>query len=120
VDLSKGGFVQLVRTKEEVTTCYLLRQAFSRSCLYWGTLRRVKKAPDQYECEKCHKIFKLREVAVDHKIPVVDPEKGWEGMTVFAARLFCAMDNLWVLCRDVCHSTKTKKENKTRRESKHV
>lgn len=105
------------RTKEELTTCYLLRQAFSRSCLYWGTLRRVKKGPNQYECENCHKIFKLREVSVDHKIPVIDPEKGWEGITIFAARLFCALSNLWVICQDNCHQSKTNKENKIRRNS---
>lgn len=109
---------KLTRTKEETTTCYLLRQAFSRSCLYWGTLRRVKLAPDQYRCEKCQKVFKLREVAVDHKVPVVDPERGWEGVTVFATRLFCATENLWVLCRDVCHAVKTQTENKTRRKEK--
>lgn len=105
------------RTKEELTTCYLLRQAFSRSCLYWGTLRRVKQGPNQYQCEKCKKVFKLREVAVDHKVPVVDPEKGWEGITTFATRLFSPMENLWVLCADVCHASKTKKENKVRRQS---
>lgn len=106
------------RTKEEVTTCYLLRQAFSRSCLYWGTLKRVKRGPNQYECEKCRKIFKLREVSVDHKIPVVHPQEGWQGITVFAARLFCPMENLWVLCQDFCHSKKTKAENKVRRKAK--
>ena len=111
---------KLVRTKEEVTTCYLLRQAFSRSCLYWGTLRRVKIASDQYKCEKCGGVFRLREVAVDHKVPVVDTEKGWEGITVFAARLFCDMSNLWVLCRDNCHSRKTQKENKVRKAQKNL
>lgn len=108
----------MIRTKEETTTCYLLRQAFSRSCLYWGTLRRMKKGPNEYECESCHKVFKLREVAVDHVLPVVDPAKGWEGLTVFATRLFCPLENLRVLCQDTCHSKKTKKENKKRREVK--
>ena len=107
--------MSLVRSKGEVTTCYLLRQTFSRCCLYWDTLKRVKLAPDQYKCEKCSKVFKLREVAVDHKVPVIDPEKGWEGLTIFATRLFCPMDNLTVLCRDECHAAKTKKENKQRR-----
>lgn len=104
------------RTKEELTTCYLLRQAFSRSCLYWGTLRRVKKGPNQYECEGCHKVFKLREVAVDHKVPVIDPVKGWENITVFATRLFCDTSNLQVVCQDNCHQAKTNKENKVRRD----
>jgi len=106
---------QKKRSKEELTTCYLLRQAFSRSCLYWGTIRRVKKGSNQYECEKCHKVFKLREVSVDHKNPVIDPEKGWENMTIFASRLFCDTSNLWVLCQDNCHQTKSNKENKQRK-----
>lgn len=103
------------RTKAEQTTVFLLRQAFSRSMWYWETMRAAKLGPDQYKCAQCEKIFKLREVAVDHKVPVVDPEKGWEGIVVFAKRLFCDMSNLWILCRDTCHKLKTKKENKVRR-----
>lgn len=106
------------RTKSELTTCYLLRQAFSRSLWYWGTLREAKIGPDQYKCAKCERVFKLREVAVDHKVPVIDVEKGWEGIVVFARRLFCELSNLWVLCIDTCHSRKTKKENKKRRAAK--
>jgi 5-methylcytosine-specific restriction endonuclease McrA len=103
------------RTKEELTTCYLLRQAFSRSCLYWGTLKKAKKGQNQYECAKCHKIFKLREVKVDHILPVIEPERGWVNITTFACRLFCDPSNLWVLCEDTCHQKKTNKENKKRR-----
>lgn len=110
--------LQNKRSKAEVQACYLLRQAFSRSYLYWDTIRRAKRGTNQYECAQCHKIFKLREVAVDHKIPVVDLAKGWENICMFAARLFCHPDNLWVLCRDVCHQTKSNTENKLRRKTK--
>jgi len=106
---------EIKRTKSELSTCYLLRQAFSRSCLYWAAMHKVKKDANQYECEGCHKIFKLREVNVDHKVPVIDPEKGWENIQIFASRLFCAQDNLQVLCTDNCHHNKSVKENKTRR-----
>ena|SRR5271157_4537211 len=109
---------KIKRTKQELTTCYLLRQAFSRSMWYWETIRAAKTSPDQYKCGKCQKIFKLREIAVDHKIPVVDPILGWQGVVVFAHRLFCEFSNLWVLCIDECHSKKTKKENKIRKENK--
>lgn len=109
---------KIKRTRSELTACYLLRQAFSRSMWYWDTIRAAKKGPDQYECAKCRRVFKLREVAVDHKIPVIDPVEGWKGIVVFAHRLFCDLSNLWVLCIDVCHSRKTKKENKIRRSSK--
>lgn len=103
------------RTKEEQTASYLLRQAFSRSIWYWQTLRKAKQGPDQYKCESCQKIFKLREIAVDHVKPVVDPIEGWQGVVVFAHRLFCEFENLKALCIDNCHSRKTKKENKLRK-----
>jgi len=105
------------RTPDELKCCYMLRQCFSRSFLYWGAMRRVRIASNQYKCEKCSKVFKQREVAVDHTVPVVDPEKGWQGITVFASRLFCDPSNLKVLCKDVCHQTKSNKENKERRKS---
>jgi hypothetical protein len=60
----------------------------------------------------------LREIAVDHKEPVVDPVKGWEGIHVFATRLFSPYSNLKALCIDNCHSRKTRKENKLRRKAK--
>jgi len=103
------------RSKDELRLCYMLRQVFSRSFLYWGAMRRVKIASNQYTCEKCKNVFKLRDVAVDHTDPVVDPAVGWQGVTVFAARLFCYPENLKVLCKDVCHQNKSNKENVKRR-----
>ena len=109
---------KIKRTKPELTACYILRQAFSRSLWYWDTLRRVKQGPDCYKCDNCKNVFKLREIAVDHIVPVVDPETGWQGVVTFAHRLFCEFSNLQALCIDNCHSRKSKKENKVRREKK--
>lgn len=110
--------MQRKRTKEELKLCYMLRQVWDRSYLKWNALRRVKVAPNQYRCEKCHKVFKLREVQVDHMNPCVDPVIGWENMTQFVMKLFCPSEFLQVLCQDNCHPRKSKKENKTRREMK--
>jgi 5-methylcytosine-specific restriction endonuclease McrA len=95
----------------------MLRQVWDRSYLKWDALRRVKIASNQYRCENCNKIFKLREVQVDHINPCVDPEKGWEGMQVWVGKLLCPTIELKVLCQDNCHHKKTNKENKKRRES---
>lgn len=96
----------------------MLRQVWDRSYLKWDALRRVKVASNQYKCEKCQAVFKLREVQVDHKNPCVDPIKGWENTQVWVARLFCPSEDLQVLCQDNCHPKKSKKENKVRREKK--
>jgi len=103
------------RTKEELTLCRLLREAWNKSYLKWDALRRVKIDANQYRCEQCNKVFKLREVQVDHKLPVIDPEKGWQGIQIFAVRLFCPTKSLQVLCIDTCHQRKTNNENRTRR-----
>lgn len=95
--------------------CAALRLAWRRSPMYWEAMHRVKVESNQYRCEGCRKVFKLREMQVDHEEPVIDPEKGWEGMATFAARLNCDAKKLHPLCEDVCHRRKTNKENKVRR-----
>lgn len=102
-------------SKGENTLRFMLRNVWDRSCLKWDALRRIKKGPNQYECEECHKIFKLREVHVDHLHAVVNPDKGWEGIQTFAWRLLCPSNELQVLCIDNCHKNKTEAENARRK-----
>ena len=102
------------RSKQELGACRALRLAWHRSPLFWGAMQRVKIESNQYRCEGCKGIFKLREVQVDHIEPVVDPEKGWCGLQEFAYRLYCPSTGLQVLCQDKCHLEKSKKENKKR------
>lgn len=102
------------RTKEELTACRTLRMAWDRSCLKWQALRRVKVDVNQYRCEKCKKVFKLREVQVDHKTPCV-PVEGWDNLQNFAFRLYCPSEQLQVLCQDNCHQNKSNVENSKRR-----
>ena len=102
------------RTKEELTTCRGLRMAWDRSCLKWAAMRRVKVEANQYRCEGCKKVFKLREVQVDHKVPCV-PVTGWDSLSEFAARLYCPSDGLQVLCQDICHLKKSVGENAKRK-----
>lgn len=105
-------------SKPENTLRFMLRSVWDRSFLKWDALRRTKQGPNAYKCEGCGKVFKLRDVHVDHINPVVDPEKGWEGVQKFVQRLFCPSSELQILCIDGCHAEKTKKENVERREAK--
>jgi 5-methylcytosine-specific restriction endonuclease McrA len=82
---------------------------------YWEAMHRQKIAPDQYKCQGCSKVFRLREVQCDHIVPCVDPVVGWQGLAVFAFRLFVGSEGLQVLCKDVCHHDKTLAENKVRK-----
>ncbi len=73
--------------------------------------KKTGRVASHYKCAKCKKQFVATGVQVDHKDPVVCPEKGFESWDVFIERLFCEVDNLQVLCK-TCHSIKTKEERK--------
>lgn len=75
-------------------------------------LRRV-----QFECASCHGKFPQKQIAVDHRIPIVDPLVGFVNYDTYAKGLFCASDNLQVLCNHTktsCHKIKTKFESALR------
>lgn len=102
------------RTQDEVYYTNKLTKLWHESPMYHEALRNAKVGVNQYRCAVCQKIFKLREVQVDHIIPKVDPITGWERTDVFAARLNCPASGLQVLCEDFCHMAKTRDENKLR------
>jgi hypothetical protein len=108
------------RSKAELGCCHNLRLLWHRSPPFWDAMRKVKLGPNQYKCQGCQGIFKLREVQVDHIEPVVEPEKGWCGLSEFARRLFVESSKLQVLCQDKCHLEKIEKgEQKTMSASIH-
>ncbi len=80
-------------------------------------LNEAKTGLNKYACHECNKISQRKFVHVDHVFPVVDPQKGFEGFDVYISRLYCDKTGLQILCAS-CHSTKTKAENKIRRETK--
>ncbi len=53
---------------------------------------------------------------MDHISPVIPVDKLIEQMTrvELVERMFCSIDNLQVLCEDICHRAKTAAENKVR------
>jgi len=70
-----------------------------------------------YECAGCEETYPRQQVSIDHIKPVVDPKKGWQGFDEYISRMFCGPDGFQILCKD-CHDTKTKRENKVRKENK--
>jgi len=71
---------------------------------------RAKKDAVQYLCNVCKAWTKSTGVAVDHIIPVIDIEVGFQGWDTFVKRLgFNQASNLQVIC-DPCHQIKTNGE----------
>jgi 5-methylcytosine-specific restriction endonuclease McrA len=84
-----------------------------------ATERRINpksgKLAMHYRCAGCGKEFPLKDIQVDHVKPIVDPKVGFVDWNTFIDRLYCEAKNLQVLCRDVCHALKSKKERATRK-----
>lgn len=117
VDLAlkdKPTLVPRKRTPDEVKECFQLRLAWSRSKRRFAVLKRAKRGTNRYQCERCGKIFKYRDMTVDHVEPVVSVEEGWQGMAEFARRLYCEPEDLRAICIDKCHAKKTEREQKER------
>jgi hypothetical protein len=71
-----------------------------------------------YRCNKCEnnvplKVVvngkRIKNVFVDHILPVVDPDIGWVDWDSFINRLYCEREGLQVLCGQ-CHDEKTTEE----------
>lgn len=90
-----------------------------RLCKKTGKL--VPMYSHTYTCEKCNEVGLAKQDAkVDHIAPVqpYDIQSKEIGTTKFSLgtyvdRLWCSLDNLWVLCK-TCHDKKTAIEKKIR------
>lgn len=117
-----------ITNKERNLLKSAFRRIFSRSDLrkavltksevsYTDALRpRVKKWS---ECSICHKFHPTYLMDIDHKDPVVPLNKSMLDMTLdeLADRIWCDVENLAAICKE-CHNSKSKAENKLRREYK--
>ena len=93
-----------------------LRRASYRLKSRSEALKAARIARNQYKCAMCGKIFKRKEVQLDHVIPVV-PLTGWDNFDGFIIRLFVEHGyQFQVICREE-HKAKTKEENRIRREN---
>lgn len=70
-----------------------------------------------YKCAGCGGEFSLKNVCVDHLLPVVSPKEGFINWDVYIERMFCPKENLQVLCSK-CHDIKTAKEKEEKNENK--
>ena len=86
----------LRRTWSKFPNKFKAMEAASRP--YKGADKRRKK---EYQCSICENWFKTKEVEVDHIIPAGSFTE-LEHLPEYCARLFCAVDNLRVLCKK-CH-----------------
>lgn len=117
-----------------------LRRAFSRSPVVQEVKKAVRKEEKQYnkdgslakkpavrfQCAACKKWFMGKDVAVDHVSPVISTDEAKESWDQFIEKLFCAKENLQVLCsfklkdkdkhggQPSCHHVKTQTERKVR------
>lgn len=71
---------------------------------------------EHYLCNACREAFPLKEVQVNHIVPVV-PVSGFDSWDGVISRMFCEREGLEVLCIP-CHKVTTKEENEQRKSSK--
>lgn len=92
---------------------WTLRKASFRWPPRTEALRAARVSRGQYKCAGCEGEFTNKEVSLDHKEPVIDPKRGWQGWDSFIERMFCPASGFQVLCSE-CHDNKTEKERTIR------
>jgi 5-methylcytosine-specific restriction endonuclease McrA len=99
----------------------MLLSAIGRVWMFWpGRLEakrrcKVLNKTGWWKCELCKQ--EREKIQIDHINPVVLPSVGFVDWNVYIASKFVEANQLQALCVD-CHRTKTKAENKIRREVK--
>ena len=90
----------------------------------WAPIQRCKKrahvSRGLYKCDGCgtevppttydeDKRKRVKNIFVDHVIPIIDPAVGFTTWDECIERMFCDSDNLQLLCKE-CHSGKSQEE----------
>ena len=100
-----------------------IKSLLRKGSMRWAPINQVKKAAwverGKYLCAACNEVVPLtvdgkKNVFVDHKHPVVDPEEGFVSWDTYINRMFCEAEGLQVLCNR-CHNTKTAEERGRRK-----
>jgi len=71
-----------------------------------------------HRCPECKELFPKGKMHADHVVPIV-PLTGFDSWDNVIERLYCEKAGFQPLCK-ICHSAKTKIENKQRRENKQL
>ncbi len=99
----KGGLRQLTRRWAPISKC--LSDARTRRGFYLCAGCKTE-TPSTVKDDNGKRI---KGVAVDHIIPIIDPAVGWVSWDDTIERMFCEPENLQVLCHD-CHTKKSNEE----------
>lgn len=106
--------------KEEQFRAWLINH-LRRISYRWRARSEVQKkarvSRGMYTCNICKKVYPKKDTQMDHKIPVVDPAKGFTTFDDFINRLFVPESGWQVVCK-TCHKDKTDKENSKRKRGK--
>lgn len=95
-----------------------LRRASYRWPSRYKALKRAHIGRNEYFCESCGVIGPKKSIALDHVEPVINPEKGWQDLDVYADRMLPDTEyGFQVLCKP-CHAIKTNKENEIRKKNR--
>lgn len=100
-----------------------LRRAFARSPLVQEILNESRREVPRYkkdgslhkknsvqrQCQVCNEWVSGSNISVDHIVPVISIENGFQDWNQFVDRLWCDKKNLQRIC-DACHDKKTQKE----------
>jgi 5-methylcytosine-specific restriction endonuclease McrA len=84
-----------------------LRRTWGRSKQRHSALKSAKIDYGKYRCASCGKIYRRKEIEVDHIIAVGK----FKDFDTYIERLFCDSNGLAVLCKG-CHKKKTMKDNR--------
>lgn len=109
---TEAGFTSFIKSA--------LRRASSRWKPRTDVLKLARVEKGRYLCSGCEQIVpvtvindkgkRVKNLEVDHVVPVVDPEEGFVNWDTFIRRLFVEPEGFRVLCRD-CHSKVTQAQN---------
>ena len=73
----------------------------------------TKRVRNFFRCAICKKGFSRKGVSADHREPVINPKRGFEGFDVYIPRLLCEERGFQIICH-TDHDKKTHKETKLR------
>ena len=102
----------------------LLRSGTRRWAPISDVKRKARRGRGFYLCDSCGETVpasikiegkRVNNAVVDHVVPVVDPEQGFESWDKVIDRMFCEAENLQLLCHE-CHSKKTGDERQQAKE----
>ena len=107
-----------------------IKGALRSASIRWPPKHRVRKAAwikrGVYKCagykKRAHQVpvsikkngKRINNVTVDHIVPIIDPNKGFQSWDKVIERMFCEAKGLQVLCHS-CHKAKTKEERNKRK-----